>query len=76
MHAVNLEAACLTNPLGIDMALPRLRWQDESGIAQSAYEIISRADDGSLLWDTGKVESASMELMWPGIPLRSRERVS
>ena len=76
MHAVNLEAACLTNPLRIDMALPRLRWQDESGIAQSAYEIISRADDGSLLWDTGKVESASMELMWPGIPLRSRERVS
>lgn len=38
MHAVNLEAAYLTNPLGIDIVRPRLRWQDEDGVVQSALD--------------------------------------
>lgn len=76
MRAVRLEAACLESPFGIDISSPRLRWQDEGDISQTAYEAICRNADGGILWDTGKVGSASMELAWPGSPLRSREHVS
>ena len=39
MKAAHLTAACLKDPLGIDIASPHLCWQDEDGIRQSAYEV-------------------------------------
>ncbi len=76
MKAAHLTAACLKDPLGIDIASPHLCWQDEDGIRQSAYEVRCLGSDGAALWDTGKVESSAMELAWPGKPLISREHVT
>jgi alpha-L-rhamnosidase len=52
------------NPLGIDVAVPRLSWQVQDpsrGAVQAAYQIIVSSDpacvaDGAV-WDSGKVDS-------------------
>jgi alpha-L-rhamnosidase len=47
------------DPLGIDVARPRLSWQIRSsarGVVQSAYQIEVRRD-GHRVWDTGKIAS-------------------
>ena len=55
-----------TNPLGIDVAAPRLSWQMETGrpgARQTAYRILAASDPERLqagdadLWDSGRVES-------------------
>lgn len=76
MRATNLTAACLTNPLGIDVRCPELAWIDEDGLSQSAYQVECKDGAGATLWDTGKVASASMRIAWPGATLASRERVT
>lgn len=54
MKAINLKTEYLKNPLGIDIENPRLMWNCEGGVTQTAYQIVT--DD----WDSGKVESGSM----------------
>ena len=55
MNAIRLRTEYLKNPLGIDVERPRLMWNCEGGKKQTAYQIVT---DG---WDTGKVESSSMQ---------------
>jgi len=72
------------NPLGIDVAVPRLGWQIQSsrrGEQQTAYQIqvaespADLAAGRSLLWDTGKVASpASIHIPYTGPTLRSGQR--
>ncbi len=69
MKAIRLQTEYLNNPVGIDLASPRLMWNCEGGIRQTAYRIVSEN------WDSGKVESASMHAVYPK-PLQSRERVN
>lgn len=63
MTPVHLRCEYLVNPLGLDVAAPRLFWQLDSGKAQSAYRVIvsrteeTLARDQGDLWDSGKVES-------------------
>ena len=59
----------LTNPLGIDIRHPRLFWNCEGGVRQTAYQIICEQ------WDSGKVLSSSMHTDYPR-NLSDRERVS
>ena len=70
------------NPLGIDVAKPRLSWVLESsqrGQKQRAYQILVagskerlKKNDGDL-WDTGKVSSdQSIHEVYAGRPLGSR----
>lgn len=69
----------LSNPLGIDVAKPRLSWNmiaTERNQLQSAYEIIvSDAEDDVIngkgtAWQTGKVNSdASIQVEYAGKPL-------
>ena len=68
MNAIRLRCEYLENPIGIDLREPRLMWNCEGGIRQTAYQIVA----GN--WDSGKTESASMHAVYP-LPLQSRERV-
>ena len=68
MHAIRLRCEYLKNPIGIDIQKPRLQWNCEGGVKQTAYQIVT--DN----WDSGKVVSSSMQAVYP-VALRSRERV-
>ncbi len=77
-----LRCEYMVNPLGIDVAKPRLSWTLESGQrgqAQTAYRILVASDPKLLgkdvgdLWDSGKVASdQSIQIAYAGRPLESR----
>lgn len=69
MKAIRLRTEYLKNPLGIDIWHPRLMWNCEGGVKQTAYQIISEK------WDSGKIESSSMQAVYP-LTLADRERVN
>ena len=73
MRAINLKTEYLVNPMGIDIQNPRLMWNCDGGIKQTAYRIIAKSD-GKTVWDSGKVNSSSMRAEYPN-KLKSRERV-
>ena len=73
MKAINLKTEYLINPVGIDIQNPRLMWNCEGGIKQTAYRIIAKSD-GKTVWDSGKVVSSSMSAEYPRKP-KSRERI-
>lgn len=72
------------NPLGIDVAKPRLSWilkSNERGQVQTAYQILVASSEKNLnndigdLWDTGKVDSdQSIHVVYAGAKLASRTR--
>ena len=68
MKAIRLRCEYLYAPLGVDMQRPRLMWNCEGGVRQTAYQIVTEN------WDSGRVGSASMQAVYP-VLLRSRERV-
>lgn len=75
MRAVRLRTEYLTEPIGIDIPRPRLSWNCDGGIKQTAYQIIARVGS-ERVWDSGKVESSSMtHIPYVGRTLASRERV-
>ncbi|MBO6000106.1 MAG: family 78 glycoside hydrolase catalytic domain [Lachnospiraceae bacterium] len=69
MKAIRLRTEYLTAPLGIDIYHPRLMWNCEGGVKQTAYQIVTDK------WDSGRVESSSMRAVYPE-DLSDRERVS
>lgn len=69
MRATRLKTEYLLEPIGIDIQRPRLTWNCEGGIKQTAFQIVTKN------WDSGKVESASMQAVYPQ-ELHSRERVT
>lgn len=78
LHVHDLRCEYLVNPLGLEVASPRLSWQlvaDQRSALQSAYQIHLTGGQGDLSWDTGKVLSAqSLHIPYSGPELRSRER--
>ena len=48
MKAINIKTEYLKNPTGIDILNPRIFWNCDGGIRQTAYRIISER------WDSGK----------------------
>lgn len=76
MRAIKLQTEFLANPIGIDSVEPRLLWNCEGGILQSAYRIIAQNENREVLWDSGKVKSNSMRAKYAGKPLRSRDSVT
>lgn len=75
MKAIRLKCEYLVNPIGIDVVRPRLMWNCESGIRQTAYEIEAVSDKGLHLWSSGAVEGSSMRAEYSGRPLSSRSAV-
>lgn len=81
--STNLRCEYLTNPLGIDVATPRLSWtlsSNRRGEMQTAYQILVASsqkllkEDKGDLWDSGKVSSdESSQITYAGTPLVSRE---
>ena len=74
MKAIRLQTEYLTNPIGIDVHDPRLSWNCEGGITQTAYRIVAETE-GITVWDSGKVVSSCMHVRYPK-QLLSRQRVS
>ncbi len=74
MKAVRMRTEYLMNPVGLDIQRPRLHWNCEGGIRQTAYQIVCRNGNG-VVWDSGKVASASMRTVYPHL-LESRERMT
>ncbi len=73
MKAINLKTEYLVNPMGIDIQNPRLMWNCEGGIKQTAFRIIAKSDR-KIVWDSGKVLSSSMHADYP-LTLASRGRI-
>lgn len=69
MKAINIKTEYLKNPLGIDIQNPRIMWNCDSGVKQTAYRIQSKQ------WDSGKVQGDDMSVSYP-LALTSRERVN
>jgi alpha-L-rhamnosidase len=59
IKAINLRTEYMENPIGIDVLNPRLMWNVEGAVKQSAYQIICKVE-GKERWDSGKVISDSM----------------
>ncbi len=83
-RVVDPKCEYLNNPMGIDVARPRLSWIMESrerGARQTAFQILVASSPDKLkegqadLWDTGKVESdQSIHVAYNGVGLVSRAR--
>jgi len=79
MQPANLSCEYIENPLGIDMAKPRLSWNfttTERNQSQTAYEIEVSDIDTKLLkgnvWQTGKIISGeNLHIEYNGAPLKS-----
>jgi len=83
---VNLRCEYLKDPLGIDVAKPRLSWvidapqsQITRSVRQTAYQVLVASTPELLamnkgdLWDSGKVESdQSIQVEYAGKPPESR----
>ena len=69
MIAIRLRTEYQRDPLGIDLQHPRIFWNCEGGIRQTAYQIVCDQ------WDSGKVASSSMHADYPML-LSDRERVA
>ncbi len=76
MKAVHLKTAYLNNPLGIDIARPRLSWNAEGGVRQTAYRVTAADEANGMLFDSGRVETDAMHCVYDGEPLESRQRVA
>ena len=75
MKAIRLRTEYLREPVGIDIVRPRLSWNCEGGIRQTAYQIIAKIN-GETVWDSGKVASSAMtHIPYGGPELHSRQRV-
>ncbi len=85
LRVTRLRAEYKENPVGIDVAKPRLGWQIQSGsrgVVQSAYEVRVAPGDGAvragreLVWGSGRIASdASTQVPYGGPALVSGQRV-
>ncbi|AIE86284.1 alpha-L-rhamnosidase [Fimbriimonas ginsengisoli] len=80
MTPVRLRTEYRENPLGLDIAIPRLFWQlqsDRNGARQTAYQIQAGTSPGAAdLWDSGKVESStSIHIPYEGASVGSLSRI-
>ena len=75
MDIRELRCEYQVDPLAIGVRRPRLSWKLGCG-AQTAYHIAAESD-GRPLWESGRVDSdQSIQVLYGGPPLRSRQRVS
>ena len=75
MKAIRLRTEYLKDPIGIDIPAPRLFWNCEGGLVQTAYEISASNDAGALLWSSGKVSACAMNSRWGGEAVAPKTKV-
>lgn len=82
-RAVQLTCEHLVNPIGIDVAHPRLNWRlddQRQGALQQAYQILVGEDSIALgkgqktIWDSGKQLSSAMLIPYSGKKLKPRTK--
>ena len=79
-----LQTENRVDPIGIDVAAPRLSWNlNWPGAMQQAYEVRAASSPALLergfadLWNTGRVESTKTQgIVYNGTALRSRDSVA
>ena len=76
MNAIRLKTEYLKHPIGLDIVKPQLFWNCAEGVRQTAYRIVCRDENENVLWDSGRVESSSMQAVYAGVPLASRTRIT
>jgi len=84
IRAENLRVEYRTNPLGLDVRIPRLSWilaSDEYEQIQTAYRILVASSPEILegnrgdLWDSKQVRSdQTIQIPYGGLPLSSRTK--
>ena len=75
MRAINLKCEQLADPIGIDVVSPRLSWQAEGGLVQTAYEVKAYKNSATApVFESGKVASSVMAMTLP-VQLGSRDRI-
>ena len=75
MNAIRLKTEHLINPIGVDFTAPRLSWNCDGGVNQTAYQILAADEARNPLWDSGKVETDSMEVSWGGPAVAPKTKV-
>ena len=81
LQVTDLVCEYHTNPIGIDVAKPRLSWKivsPEENVMQTAYEIrvTDQTPKGKLVWTSGKVSGdQSVNVEYGGPALKSMQRV-
>ncbi len=75
MKAIRLKTEHLFDPIGVDFSVPRLFWNCEGGVKQTAYQITAADEEGKQLWDSGKIGSSSMCAQWDGEPVPAKTKV-
>ncbi len=75
MNAIRLKTEHLFDPIGVDFSAPRLYWNCEGGVKQTAYQILAADEARNPLWDSGKVKSDSMEVSWGGPAVAPKTKV-
>lgn len=75
MKAIRLKVSDLDRAFGIDDRHPRFSWNCKGGILQTAFRLVAEQDDGTLLYDSGRVDSRHMYCEYAGKDLASRMRV-
>ena len=75
MIAIRMRTEGLIDPIGITAEYPNLFWNCQGGQKQTAYQIVAADDSGSVLWDSGRVESAAMCVKWGGAPVPPKTKV-
>ena len=79
IQPVNLQCEHMVNPIGIDAASPRLKWQMNDirqGAMQTAYQIIAGTDSAKVskgkgdMWDSRKITSTGILENYRGKPLQ------
>ncbi len=77
LAVTNLLCENLSNPIGLDVQMPRFTWQlvsSNRNVIQTAYEI-KVMKDKTTVWATGKVASEQSVLVpYAGSPLESNQR--
>ena len=85
LSATDARCEFYKDPLGVDVAQPRLSWKLESkerGVRQTAYQVLVASSERNLnreegdLWDSGKVTSdETLHIPYKGAPLKSSQQV-
>lgn len=76
----NLQVEYRNTPLGIDVQQPRFSWQmegaaGERGVAQAAYQLEVRDQNGAIVWDSRKVDSSdAIHIRYAGSALKAATR--
>lgn len=77
MRAIRLRVEYLKNPIGIDITKPRLSWNCEGGVKQTAYRIVATDETDNVVWDSGKTASSQMvHIPWGGVEPASRDIIN